>query len=331
MKARERRRDRDGRMIRLARFGSFTVGGRQIRVEGEAPREVRFTNTAAIRYDPNGLFHVEQAYVQYFVPDSPASELPVLLVHGGGLTGAMWETTPDGRPGWAELFLRRGFPVYVIDNVERGRAGWCPFRGIWPDEPIVRSAEEAWWLFRFGREEDFAARTPFPGQRFPVAAAFDGLIRLGVPRWTGNNDAAVAALIAAVREIGPVALIAHSHGGEIALRSAMALPDLVRAVVAIEPSGFPDVPNARTAGGRRFLFVIGDYLDRYPLWISLDGRIRGFAADLAAAGGRVERWDMPSRGIRGNSHMMMMDDNNETIAALIGDWLLLDEKEGNDR
>src|SRR5689334_3331055 len=112
-------------MIRLARFGSFTVGGRQIRIAGEAPREIRFTSAAGVRYDPNGVFHIEHAYVQYLVPAAPVSPLPLLLVHGGGLTGAMWETTPDGRPGWTELFLRRGFPVYVIDNVERGRAGWC--------------------------------------------------------------------------------------------------------------------------------------------------------------------------------------------------------------
>jgi pimeloyl-ACP methyl ester carboxylesterase len=318
-------------MIRLARFGSFLVGGRQVRVEGEAPREVRFTSAVGTLYDPNGLFHVEQAYVQYFIPAEPVTALPVLLVHGGGLSGAMWETTPDGRPGWLELFLRRGFPVYVIDNVERGRAGWCPFHGIWPDEPILRSAEEAWWLFRFGRAEDFAARTPFPGQRFPVDAAFDGLVRLGVPRWTGNNDAAVAALSAAIREIGPVALVAHSHGGEIALRSAMDCPGLVRALVAIEPSGFPAAPDAGRVGGRRFLFVNGDYLDAHPLWIALAERIRSFAAELAAAGGRIDLWDMPARGGCGNSHMMMMDDNNEAIAAAIGDWLLLDDKGGTDR
>jgi pimeloyl-ACP methyl ester carboxylesterase len=312
-------------MIRLARFGSFFAGGRPIRVEGEAPREVRFTSAAGALYDPNGLFHVEQAYVQYFIPAEPVAAPPVLLVHGGGLSGAMWETTPDGRPGWLELFLRRGFPVYVIDNVERGRAGWCPFRSIWPDGPILRSAEEAWWLFRLGRAEDFAARKPFPGQRFPVAAAFDGLVRLGVPRWTGNNDAAVAALAAAIREIGPVALIAHSHGGEIALRSAMECSGLVRAVVVIEPSGFPAPPDAATVGRRRFLFVNGDYLDAHPLWVDLAGRIRGFAAELAAAGGRVDLWEMPARGGRGNSHMMMMDDNNDAIAAAIADWLLLDE------
>jgi hypothetical protein len=29
--------------------------------------------------------------------------------------------------------------------------------------------------------------------------------------------------------------------------------------------------------------------------------------------------------------MMMMDDNNEAIAAAIGDWLLLDDKGGTDR
>ena len=51
--------------------------------------------------------------------------LAVVFMHGGGLSGSMWETTPDGRPGWSRLFLEAGHPVYVIDGVERGRAGWC--------------------------------------------------------------------------------------------------------------------------------------------------------------------------------------------------------------
>ena len=55
--------------------------------------------------------------------------------------GSTWETTPDGRPGWINLLLAQGYEVHVLDNVERGRSGFAP--GLWRDDPILRSQEEA--------------------------------------------------------------------------------------------------------------------------------------------------------------------------------------------
>ena len=49
---------------------------------------------------------------------------PVVMVHGATLTGKSWETTPDGRMGWDEYFVRKGHPVYVPDQVGRGRSGF---------------------------------------------------------------------------------------------------------------------------------------------------------------------------------------------------------------
>ena len=187
--------------IALADVGSFYAGGRAVRIEGEPVREIAFTRAASLSYDPNGLYRFEQAYVQYFVPARLAQPLPLVLLHGGGMTGAMWEHTPDGRPGWLRHFLRQGHAVYVVDNVERGRAGWAPFTQVWPDAPIMRTAEESWSLFRFGRAEDFASRRAFDGQRFPVAA-FDAFLPQAVPRWLGNNDAALRGFCAALDRNG---------------------------------------------------------------------------------------------------------------------------------
>jgi hypothetical protein len=52
------------------------------------------------------------------------------------MTGACWEATPDGRPGWLTVFLRARLPVDVLDNVERGRAGWCCLPDVWDGEPV---------------------------------------------------------------------------------------------------------------------------------------------------------------------------------------------------
>lgn len=305
--------------LRLAGMGSFHAGGRGVTIEGEPPRTARFTATASVTYDPNGQFAIEQCYVQWFHPESPRAPRPLLFVHGGGLTGACWETTPDGRPGWVELFLRAGFPVYVMDAVERGRAGWCVLPGIWDGEPIGRSAEWAWELFRFGRRADYPDR-PFQGQRFPTEA-MDAFCKSFVPRWLTTTDAQVAALSAAIARIGPCDIICHSQGGELALRAAVADPDRVHRIVALEPSGIADgLDPAR----QRLLTVLGDYWDATPADTERAARMRAFAAGFAKSGGHSDLWDLPAMGRPGHSHMLMMDHGHDTLAADIAAWLLAD-------
>ena len=113
----------------LKEFGSYTVGGRLHKVTTGIPKTVHFTRTASFEVDPRGHFAVEQAYVQYFIPENRNAEPPIVFVHGGGMSGSCWDKTPDGRPGWLHLALDRGYEVHVIDNVERGRAGFAP--GLW--------------------------------------------------------------------------------------------------------------------------------------------------------------------------------------------------------
>ena len=185
-------------------------------------------------------------------------------------------------------------------------------------EAVLRSAEWAWTLFRFGLAKDFTARRAFPGQRFPVAH-LDDLVRSFVPRWLSTTDAQVAALGAAVRRIGPVDLVCHSQGGEVAFRAAAENPELVRAVVAIEPSGFSDgLDPAR----QRVLTILGDYWDTAPDALARERQIRGFAEAFRQRGGRSELWDMAARGRPGHSHMLMMDSGHEMLAEEIADWLL---------
>jgi len=62
------------------------------------------------KVDPNGDFEVEQMYVQYIIPADQKSRYPLLMWHGGGLTGVTWETKPDGNPGWMQYFLKQGTP-----------------------------------------------------------------------------------------------------------------------------------------------------------------------------------------------------------------------------
>ena len=303
----------------MAEIGSFHVGGRRVTVSGRPVETIHFTETASYPYDPNGHFHVEQAYVQFLVPAERRLDLPVVFLHGGGMSGAMWEATPDGRTGWLWSFLAAGCAVCNVDGVERGRAGWCAVDGQWPDVPIIRSEEEAWELFRIGPAEGYEQRVPFPGSRFPVdhLAAFTAQF---VPRWTSPTPAAIAAFEAAVERIGPCMVVCHSQGCGVALDVAARRPDLIRATVAVEPSGFP-VHYPEELGACPGLVVLGDHLDRVPLFVRLRKQLDQHVAAVAEQGGTVRILDLPEAGITGNSHMIMMDDNAEEIAGMILDWL----------
>ena len=198
----------------LRDFGSYTAGGRVIEVTEGAPYTVQFTRSASFEVDPRGHFAVEHAYVQYFIPEARRDAPPVVLVHGGGMTGSCWETTPDGRKGWLHHLLQMGYEVHVVDAVERGRAGFAP--GLWEGEPILRSLEEAWYLFRIGPKEAFARRQPFARQRFPVAK-FESFCRSFVPRWLVKTPLQVSGLLAVLNSIGPATVNCHSQGAEVNL------------------------------------------------------------------------------------------------------------------
>ena len=116
--------------IALRDMGSFHVGGRLVEISGKPVKEVTFTpGGVPAKVDPNGTYQVEQMYVQYFLPANEKGAYPLLMWHGGGLTGVTYETTPDGREGWLNYFLRKGWAVYNSDAVERGRAGWAQYPG----------------------------------------------------------------------------------------------------------------------------------------------------------------------------------------------------------
>ena len=113
------------RAIVLRDMGSFHMGGRLIEITGQPMKEVVFTpGGVPAKMDPNGKYQVEQMYVQYFLPQNRKGKLPILLWHGGGLTGVTYETKPDGGEGWLSYFIRKGWDTYVSDAVERGRSGW---------------------------------------------------------------------------------------------------------------------------------------------------------------------------------------------------------------
>ena len=94
--------------------GSFAVGGKVVRAPGT------FNNNAPTA-DGQSL-HGDHLYAFYQVPQDP-KPLPIVMLHGAYQSGRSWETTSDGREGFQNIFLRWHFPVYLVDQPRRGRAG----------------------------------------------------------------------------------------------------------------------------------------------------------------------------------------------------------------
>lgn len=126
--------------------GSFTVGGTVISNSGKFD---------PYNQTPEGqTFHGDHAYVFYQVPLN-ARTYPLVMWHGLGQFSKTWETTPDGREGFQNIFLRRRFPVYVIDQPRRGNAGRSTVAGS--IEPIPD--EQGWFgTFRIGIWPDYLDR-----------------------------------------------------------------------------------------------------------------------------------------------------------------------------
>lgn len=309
-------------------IGSFHVGGGLVTLSGLPLRDRVSTEGGAVHHvDPNGEIAAGQMYAQYVRLAEPRVRVPVLMWHGGGESGVNWETTPDGREGWQMCFLRGGLDVYVCDSVERGRASWAPYPSVYTSEPFFRTAREVWEeTFRFGPagswDRDPARRVTHPGLRFPVDA-LDQFMKQSMPRWATNDDAIQAAYHALVAKVGDCIILAHSQGANFALHAALAAPSQVRAVVVLDGSGAPDpsVADAVILQRTPHLFVWGDYLDKHPFWVASVPNVRRWYEALCTAGVDAEWLDLPDRGIHGNSHAMMMDDNNAEIADLVLDWL----------
>lgn len=94
--------------------GNFAAGGTVLRRPGT------YNNNAPAAEGQS--FHGDHLYAFYQVPQNRKAR-PIVMLHGAYQSARSWETTPDGREGFQTICLRRGFPVYLVDQPRRGRAG----------------------------------------------------------------------------------------------------------------------------------------------------------------------------------------------------------------
>jgi pimeloyl-ACP methyl ester carboxylesterase len=309
--------------------GSFFVGG-----ETKTSKTLN-SNFPATGAAPEGDVTINQMYVQYQIPAGGTQHLPVVMVHGCCLSSKTWETTPDGRMGWNEYFVRKSRPVYLADQVSRARSGFdattinAVKSGALPTSQLpnilMASHQTAWTLFRFGPTFNKA----FPDEQFPVEAAdelykqmipdLNSILPSPNPTWT--NMAALA-----VRLHGAV-LMGHSESGFFPEQAAIINPEGVKGIISIEmPCATFTAQQLSTLAKIPTLIMFGDHLGDVPAgragsWSTFFDQCQAFVKQVTDAGGDAEMMYLPKLGIKGNSHMLMQDKNNLQLADLIMAWI----------
>jgi hypothetical protein len=328
--------------LQIKEQGSFAVGGTVITNPGKFD---------PYRPTPDGqTLHGDHAYVFYQLPVN-ARQFPLVMWHGFGQFSKTWETTPDGREGYQNIFLRRGFGVYVIDQPRRGDAG----RSTQPISLTPTPDEQGWFgTFRLGIWPDF-----FPGVQFSRdPEALNQYFRSMTPS-TGPIDGEVMAnaVAALFDKIGQGILVTHSHSGGFGWRTAIKNQN-VRAIISYEPgSGFVfpegEVPTPiQSSGGplaavgiplAEFMLLTkipiviyyGDFIPKEPIanpgqdgWRARLEMARKWRDAVNKRGGDVTLVHLPEVGIQGNTHFPFSDLNNLQIADLMSTWL---NKKGLDK
>ena len=211
----------------VALRGYFYVGGKYVGEPGKAIMQ-------------------GQIYVEVLAPKDVRRPYPLVLIHGAAQTATNWMGTPDGRKGWAEYFVEQGYIVYMIDQPMRGRSTWHPGDGA---TRMFTAEQEA---FQFtanavkGTWPQAKKHTQWPGDGPNTGQKgdpiFDAFYATQVETVTDvaetqrrNQDAGAALL----DKIGAAVVLTHSQSGTYGWLIADARPQLVKGVIAIEPSGPP--------------------------------------------------------------------------------------------
>jgi pimeloyl-ACP methyl ester carboxylesterase len=266
---------------------------------------------------PYGTIHVGQMFVQYFEPAVQRYPLPIVLVHGGG--GQMVHYMGlGGMSGWAHHFVQAGYKIYLVDRPGHGRSPYHP-DALGEIGPLVTYD----LLTRDTITSAHAPNRQWPGTSGDVG---DPLVdQLVAAANSAPRDAQLAQSLwraggaELIDRIGPSILMTHSAGGPFGWLVANERPNLVKAVVSFEGATAPLVGQGGAAGtplpnlkGMPIMYLLSERGGR-PGKPILDA--------LLQSGARAEVIDLKDRGILGNSHFAMFENNRRQVFDVIKGWI----------
>lgn len=312
----------------IAQQGMFSAGGTVITSDGTFDVSNYYTSREG------STAHVDHANVFYQVPEEDTG-LPMVFLHGYGQSRMGWMTTPDGREGWSNMFLRKGHGVFLVDQPRRGEAGQTLAETT---DGATETADQTWYTqFRIGTYLN-GAFTYNENSQFPQGEeALDQFFRQMTPN-TGDFDQTLIAqdMAAVIDEIYEMTgkdsiLVTHSQGGMPGWETAR-YTDHIAAIVAIEPGIAPVVDsedyNALVEKKIPIAFYYGDYIGESftdvpaaAMWGMMASTADTFTVAYTAAGCTSTLVHLPDEGITGNDHFMFQDLNNDVIADHIESWL----------
>lgn len=300
------------------------------------------SNRARVGHEPkSGL------YYELLGPETSDGP-PLLLIHGGGATGACWRATPDGRLGWADLLADRGHRLWVTDWPGTGRSGnrngleidyadvVAGYRTLLREvigEPVVvvchsMGGAVTWQLVE--HESDLVAGVLAVAAAYPANAMtgrsevvsddgevavvdfVDTGVRNTVDRRVMNlyGDGYVFRQGIATSTRFPMEHVDAMRAGFVGLPPRMLLQRL-----GVEP-GLPRVEEPAGFEGKSIRLLTGgeDPAHTREIEERTAALLRGWGAD-------VELVWLPELGIEGNGHFMMFEQNSDELLEVVAEQL----------
>ena len=178
----------------------------------------------------NKVFKRGQMYVGSFKPKN-SNEKKIILIHGGGQSGAGFISTADGRRGWLHSFLDKGYEVYIVDQPGRARSGYSEnlYGKYLERETNLDDAERRFTAMATkGNWPQAKTHTQWPSNGLRGDQVFEQYMASQVNTMADRIDIEEMSKIALsdlIDQIGDTAVLGHSQGGPFCWLAMMLGPN----------------------------------------------------------------------------------------------------------